>query len=102
MSFNVLDHFEGLRKLSGNNQYICKCPSHDDRSASLTIKLIEDKVLVHCFAGCIADDIVSSVGLTINDLFDEKIGSNVIQKSKIKKSGNNKFKEDFLYVFVAR
>jgi hypothetical protein len=30
----------------------------------------DGRILIHCFAGCSTDDILGSVGLTIDDLFD--------------------------------
>lgn len=50
------------------------CPAHKDRSASLSIGTGNDgRILLHCFAGCIATDVVQAVGLTIADLFPERI-----------------------------
>ncbi len=49
---------EKFRK-SGNG-YVCRCPSHDDRNASLKISDSEDgKILVHCFAGCDRRDVIA-------------------------------------------
>jgi len=28
------------------------CPAHDDRNPSLSIQLADDRILIHCFAGC--------------------------------------------------
>ncbi|OAI16561.1 hypothetical protein A1359_07905 [Methylomonas lenta] len=67
----VLERLSGVKK-SGADKWLAKCPAHDDRSPSLGIKLVDDKILVHCFAGCSVDDIVQSIGLEISDLFPEK------------------------------
>ena len=51
------------------------CPSHDDKSASLSITLENDKILLYCHAGCNIDDICLSLGIEKSDLFapiDEK------------------------------
>jgi len=49
--------------------WIAQCPSHDDRTPSLSIGEGDDgKVLVNCFAGCEAEDIVLAVGLKMSDL----------------------------------
>ena len=67
---NILDAFHDYGiKQTGNNKYLCRCPSHDDKSPSLTITELPDKILVHSFAGCDAESIMSAVGLTVNDLF---------------------------------
>lgn len=51
------------------------CPAHDDKSASLSITLENDKILLYCHAGCNIDDICLSLGIEKSDLFapiDEK------------------------------
>jgi putative DNA primase/helicase len=45
------------------------CPAHDDRHASLSISWDQDKVLLHCHAGCGTAAIVQALGLTMADLF---------------------------------
>jgi hypothetical protein len=64
----VLDRLDSFKK-SGTG-FIAKCPAHDDRQASLSITEGTDgKVLLHCFAGCSVEQIVTALGLTLNDLF---------------------------------
>jgi hypothetical protein len=47
-----------------------RCPAHDDKSPSLTIGVGADgRALVHCHAGCPADDVVDALGLAWSDLF---------------------------------
>lgn len=38
-----------------------RCPAHDDRSPSLSIADGETKLLVHCFAGCNARDVLAAL-----------------------------------------
>jgi hypothetical protein len=64
----IIPRLEGVRK-TGPDRYIAKCPAHQDRSPSLAIKQVDERVLLHCFAGCSAVDIVEAVGLDISDLF---------------------------------
>jgi hypothetical protein len=46
------------------------CPAHDDRNnPSLSLKTENGKLLLHCFAGCRPEDIVSEIGLQMKDLF---------------------------------
>src|ERR671910_1755341 len=48
------------------------CPAHDDHhNPSLSLKAENGKLLLHCFAGCQPQDIVSKIGLQIKDLFIE-------------------------------
>ena len=65
---NVLDR---LRIASRNgNEAMAFCPAHNDRkNSSLSIKAEGGKVLLHCFVGCEAEDIVVSIGLNMSDLF---------------------------------
>lgn len=47
-----------------------QCPSHDDRRASLSVKATDDgAVLIHCHAGCTAEQVCSALGLKMCDLF---------------------------------
>ena len=64
----LLTRLEDVRE-TGRDKWIAKCPSHDDRSPSLSVRQVNDRLLVHCFAGCDALDIVQSVGLSLSDLF---------------------------------
>lgn len=59
-------------KQTGKGQWLCRCPAHDDRSPSLSVKEGDDgRVLLHCFAGCGASEILDSVGLDYSSLFPD-------------------------------
>lgn len=32
--------------------WLCRCPAHDDRTPSLSVRDIDRKTLLHCFGGC--------------------------------------------------
>lgn len=50
----------GARK--AGDDWSCKCPAHEDKKASLSIKDTENgKLLVHCHAGCAQDDVVNQL-----------------------------------------
>lgn len=52
--------------------YVACCPAHDDHKQSLSIsKGRGGCVLVKCFAGCSAREIVGAAGLQMNDLFPD-------------------------------
>lgn len=62
-------------KAAGRDRWQAKCPSHEDRNPSLTVRELDDgRVLLHCFAGCSPDEVLGSVGLNIRDLFPERLG----------------------------
>ncbi len=71
---NLLAHLDGIRE-TGHGKYVARCPGHDDRSPSLAIKDGDDgRVLVHCFAGCETEDVLSAIGMTFSDLMPKRIG----------------------------
>ena len=47
----LLSRLDGVKK-TGHGQWIARCPAHEDRSPSLSIAEKDDRVLVHCHAGC--------------------------------------------------
>lgn len=66
---NLLSRLEGVRDL-GAGRWLARCPAHQDRRASLSIREMNDgRVLVHDFAGCDVQDVIEAVGLTLADLF---------------------------------
>lgn len=68
----LLDRLERVKR-SGRG-WTARCPSHPDRSASLSIgEGNNGGILVHCFAGCAPADVLASVGLTLGDLFPERL-----------------------------
>ncbi|MDX9976196.1 MAG: DNA primase [FCB group bacterium] len=65
----LIARLDGVRD-RGHGRWIAKCPAHGDRSPSLSIRETGDgTILVKCFAGCGAADIVAAVGLELRDLF---------------------------------
>lgn len=67
---NLLAHFAGV-KMNGSG-WTCRCPAHDDGTASLSVGHADDRWLLHCHAGCEFGDIVSAAGLSMTDLFDDE------------------------------
>lgn len=47
-------------KRSGQG-FICCCPAHDDRSPSLSITDVDNKILLHCFAGCTFEEVTCAL-----------------------------------------
>ena len=65
----VLDRLEAVRR-TGPGTWLARCPAHDDRRPSLSIREAHDGwVLVHCFSGCGGADVVAQLGLDLADLF---------------------------------
>lgn len=55
----------------GKDRFKACCPAHNDKSPSLSIKAADDRLLIHCFGGCSVHDVLDSLGMDINDLFDK-------------------------------
>ena len=71
---DFLSYFEKSYR-SGKDEYQCLCPAHQDKTASLSIKnLPDERILIHCFAGCAANDILEAVGLTFDDIVPKRLG----------------------------
>ena len=57
-------------KPTGPNRWHARCPAHDDKSPSLSLRETDDgRILVHCFAGCSVHEIVQAAGIELSDLF---------------------------------
>lgn len=79
---NFLSRLSGVRHVPGGNNIIRRaralCPHHQPeatagRSPSLSIgETPEGGVLIHCFSGCTAGEIVQAAGLQLADLFPEQ------------------------------
>lgn len=71
----LLSQLEGARRAPVRpgktiRAHRARCPAHDSRSLSLSIaETVEGGVLINCFGGCSAAEVVSAVGLTLSDLF---------------------------------
>jgi transposase-like protein len=53
--------------------WVARCPAHEDKKASLSIRVGDDgRSLLHCFAGCSTEAVLSALGLSMSDLFPTK------------------------------
>ena len=65
----VLHRLEKVKR-TAPDKWIALCPAHDDRRPSLSIREADDgRVLLTCWTGCGASEIVSALGLSLADLF---------------------------------
>ena len=65
----VLDRLARVKQ-TGPGRWIASCPAHEDRSPSLSIREIDDRLLIHDFGGCDTGDVLAALGLNISDLFE--------------------------------
>ena len=64
----LLSHLEGIKR-TGLGRWLARCPAHPDRHPSLAIRELPDgRILVHDFAGCAVESVLSAVGLSFADL----------------------------------
>ena len=68
------DLLNRLEKVKGSKgRWTACCPAHGDKSPSLAITMLDDgRILLKCFAGCSAYEIVSAVGMDMTDLFPKE------------------------------
>ena len=67
---SALDLLDRLEQVTGGKgRWMACCPAHQDKSPSLAITEVDDRVLVYCFAGCETSDITAAIGLNVADLF---------------------------------
>lgn len=65
---DFLDKLDGVSR--AGNGYVAMCPAHDDTSVSLGVTEGDDeRILIQCYAGCAAPEIVQAMGLGLTDLF---------------------------------
>jgi len=71
---NILPLLHKVRRTQRGRWQAC-CPAHEDKGPSLALRELDDgRVLLHCFAGCAAGDIVGALGLELGDLFPPPSG----------------------------
>jgi len=78
-----------LERVKGRNgSWTARCPAHDDKGPSLAIRYVDDgRILLHCFAGCQVESVVSAMGMDMGDLFppdDKRLDYPVRGKKRLK------------------
>jgi DNA primase len=64
----ILERLQKVRR-TGDRRWLACCPAHDDRGPSLSLRELDDgRLLLHCFAGCAAHDVVAAAGLELHGL----------------------------------
>lgn len=86
---DFLNYFE-IKHNNNDTSAQVVCPAHDDNNASLTISVIDDKILMKCHAGCSNESILSKVQLSTKDLFNN-------EKEKKEKKKQLKFIKQYSY-----
>lgn len=63
---DFLSRLRGVQD-KGNGQYMARCPCHDDKRQSLSVRMGENKIILHCMAGCAYEDILRSMDVDWRD-----------------------------------
>ncbi len=50
-----------LKARRSGTGWMAKCPAHDDKNPSLSIREVDGKVLLHCHAGCAQRDVIDTL-----------------------------------------
>jgi hypothetical protein len=65
----LIVRLDGVRKTTKG--WVARCPGHNDRSPSLSIREGDTAAcVIHCWGGCEPAVIVGALGLTLADLYD--------------------------------
>jgi len=85
-------------KKRGTNQWLCSCPAHADDDPSLAVTTSTNgKILLKCFAGCSALDVVGAMGLRLEDLFPNAYEENPMGFAKREMAAREKKKDKLEY-----
>jgi hypothetical protein len=69
----ILERVSGVKQ-TGAGRWISRCPAHEDKSPSLSIRETDEgRVLLHDFGGCQTGDVLAAIGLSFTDLFDKPL-----------------------------
>lgn len=69
----ILDRLDRVKQ-TGPGRWLARCPAHEDRSPSLSIRELDDgRVLLHDFGGCETQAVLDSIGLEMASLFPQRL-----------------------------
>ncbi len=72
----ILDQLERVKQ-TAPGRWLAKCPAHEDRSPSISIRELEDgRCLIHDFGGCETAEVLEALGMTLSDLFPARLAGN--------------------------
>jgi hypothetical protein len=72
----LLSRLANVRE-TASSRWIASCPTsghpHGDRSRGLSIREVDDRLLIYCHAGCGAAEILEALGLTLSHLYEQPL-----------------------------
>ena len=87
-------------KPAGANQWSAKCPNRDHRNARLYIKDVGDVTLLNCFGGCTGQELTSSMGIKLSDLYRTELTEDDKEERK-QRFSHEQLKHERLIVQIA-
>jgi putative DNA primase/helicase len=60
------------RKTRTGDQWLVRCPAHDDRKASLAVRSGDKAILLNCHAGCTYEAVLAAMNLSTADLYPDQ------------------------------
>ena len=80
----LLARLDGVRR-SGTGRWMARCPLHEDKSPSLSIRETDTgAVLLHCFAGCAAEEVLGVIGMEFADLYPDPLPGHKSRKDVVR------------------
>jgi hypothetical protein len=65
----LLSRLDAVKQM-GRDRWLARCPAHDDRHPSLSVREADgERVLLKCWSGCTAADVLAAVGLQFDALY---------------------------------
>lgn len=73
---DILSRLDKVQASRTQGRWLARCPAHEDKHRSFSIVEAGEKgaILLHCFAGCPVDRVLSALNLTLMDLYPEPLG----------------------------
>jgi len=84
--YRILGSLERVKKSGSGYEACCPGPRHKnaDKNPSLSIGLGQDgRVLLNCHAGCDVDEVLSSLNMTMSDLFEHSQEGNPVRRYRL-------------------
>lgn len=90
---DFLSLLEGVKDVGGG-QYMARCPCHDDRKASLSVRMGDNRIVLQCLAGCAYEDILRKLGVDWRELLTPEAAAALNAERKTGKRTTPKQRSD--------
>jgi hypothetical protein len=86
----LLARLHGVRRNGGG--WMARCPAHEDRSPSLSIRHGNGKILLHCFGGCSIEAVCAALEIKVRELFGkgleiDKLEPRILRQTQMRITG---------------